>query len=160
VISAGPGETDVVDPQDEALVDLVRAIDDDGWSELDGIVDELSADARPYEWRGGDRTASGAIQMPWVAYGESVQRAREWLVRHGVVTPLADWTNWDGRRTYTDAASVDDAPVADVVRLATSIVRGDRFFEGAIAAAVDSGVLVAILSRLRRWHTAGSGPGG
>jgi hypothetical protein len=90
--------------------------------------------------------------MPWVHHGESVRRALDWLGRHELVTPLADWTNWYRADRFPDAASVSVGPVADVIRLATSIVRGNRFSEGAVASSLDSGVLVAILVRLRRWH--------
>jgi hypothetical protein len=141
-----------VDDTDAAIVALLQAITEDGWRELSVVIDRLATDPRPYEWCGGDRQANGTIQMPWVRYGDTVRAALEWLDRHHLVTQLADWTNWHRRDRFPDAASVDAAPVADAVRLATSIVRGNRFSEGAIAGTLDSGVLIAVLRRFRRWH--------
>jgi len=46
------------------------------------------------------------------------------------------------------------APVADAARLATVIVRGERFCAGTLSVAISDGTLNAILARLRRWFEA------
>ncbi|MFD1932011.1 MULTISPECIES: DUF6508 domain-containing protein [Nonomuraea] len=68
------------------------------------------------------------------------------LYELGVVVAF-DWPLW--RRTTT--VEVAEAPVSDAVRLATSIVRAERF--GGPAPDLDE--LRPILDRLRRWHETG-----
>ena len=55
-------------------------------------------------------------------------------------------------KRYRGGGGLDAAPVADAVRIATAIVRADRFVEGALGAALDDGTLHAALSRLRQWY--------
>jgi hypothetical protein len=43
---------------------------------------------------------------------------------------------------------VQRAPLADVVRLITAFVRGERFADGTIAAALDDGRLLAAAQRV------------
>lgn len=153
LVPMGLGPYFGVAAEDNDLLELLRAISTDGWQELDEVIDRLRAEPRPYEWRGGERTANGSIQMPWVHDVDAVRAARDWLDRHRLVTPLADWTSsWYEPRRFPDAPSVEEMSAGDAVRLATSIVRADRFSEGTIAGALDSGVLPAVLVRLRRWY--------
>jgi hypothetical protein len=49
------------------------------------------------------------------------------------------------------AAAADMSP-ADAVRLATAIVRGERFASGTIADAVSSGALQAVVASLSAWY--------
>ncbi|MBA3803749.1 MAG: DUF1643 domain-containing protein [Acidimicrobiia bacterium] len=135
--------------EDDDIVALVRTVGPRGWAELDEIIEQLANEPRPYEWQGGDRTATGVIQMPWVLLDPAADRAIRWLGEQQLVTHLADRTTWYTPHRYPDAPSVDAASLADTVRLATSIVRGDRFSEGTIAAALDNGIFLAILRRLR-----------
>ncbi|MEU7894843.1 DUF6508 domain-containing protein [Nonomuraea sp. NPDC049152] len=65
------------------------------------------------------------------------------LYQLGVVVGF-DWPLW--RRTTT--VDVAGAPVSDAVRLATSIVRAERFG----GPAPDLDMLKPILDRLRRWY--------
>jgi hypothetical protein len=63
-----------------------------------------------------------------------------------------NWPEWDGVKRYRGPSALDTAPVADAVRMATAIVRADRFSEGTIGATLEDRTLLAALRRLRRWH--------
>jgi hypothetical protein len=43
-------------------------------------------------------------------------------------------------------------PVADAARMATSLMRGERFCDGLIASALEDGTFAAMMERLRSWH--------
>lgn len=137
---------------DAELDAIVEAITDETWDRLPDVISALAGDNHPYEWCGGDQRPDGAWSTRWVEYGASVEGALDWIRRAGLVTPVADWMNWDERGRYLDPRAVDEAPIADIVRLATAIVRGERFGDGTIANAVDSGVLDALLRHLLRWQ--------
>jgi hypothetical protein len=62
-----------------------------------------------------------------------------------------DWPAWDGAVRYPCGEGMASAPVADAARLATVIVRGERFCDGTLAGAISDGTFSAILARLRRW---------
>ena len=65
------------------------------------------------------------------------------------------WMDWEGVARYRTPDAVHDAPIADMPRLVTAIVRSERFSEGSIEGAVQSGLVAAIVERLRGWHEGG-----
>jgi hypothetical protein len=97
--------------------------------------------------------ADGVLQMPWYEYSETAlvfvadASAFGWVVAF-------DWMRWaaapEAQRMLTDPRLVARASEADLVRLLTTIIRGDRFSEGRIASAYESGLLLAIVARARQ----------
>lgn len=92
----------------------------------------------------------GGAQLGWYEFSPEAEsflltvRADEW------VTPF-DWRTWmetdAGRRLSRDPAAVADDSEEELEHLLTAIVRSDRFTEGSIAGAYESGLLTAILRR-------------
>ncbi len=62
--------------------------------------------------------------------------------------PVFDWMSWDGYRRFPRGTGLGASPVADAMRLVTTIVRGERFCDGTIATAVENGSLVAAAERI------------
>ena len=101
-------------------------------------------------WEGGRPDEHGVIQMPWFSYNETVDRFHRELGELGWVYPF-DWPAWasatDGARLVSDPEAIARASAADLAKVLTSIVRGDRFHEGAFAAAFERGTIAAITRR-------------
>ncbi len=95
-------------------------------------------------------TGDGVIQMPWFDYSDEVLVFLRDITGAGWIQPI-DWTAWAsspaGRRMQTDVDAIDVATPEDLVRLLTTIVRGDRFSEGTIASAFERGILQRIARR-------------
>jgi Family of unknown function (DUF6508) len=90
--------------------------------------------------------------MPYPEYARSVERVRERLGALGLIVPF-DWMNWDGVLLYQEnPAALTTAPVGDAVRLLTAVHRAERFGDGNIEGALQSGLMQAALARLRRWY--------
>lgn len=101
-------------------------------------------------WRGGERDAAGVITMPWFELSPEIDAFVSEVAAAGFVRPL-DWGAWsatpEARRLIDDPTAIADAPAADLVRLLTTIVRGERFSDGELEAAADRGTLLAIARR-------------
>jgi hypothetical protein len=110
-------------------------------------------------WGGGDQVDTTVVdgveqqvlQMPYAVYSSAVNRVVQALYDPDAIVSF-DWSEWDGVKWYRGGGGLDAAPVADAVRIATAIVRTDRFVEGALGAALDDGSFPAALSRLRQWY--------
>lgn len=89
--------------------------------------------------------------MPYAVYSENVDQIVALLYEIGVVHPF-DWMGWDGVKRYKGRTALRTAPVADAARMATAIIRRDRFCKGAIDSAIRDGTFSAILERLLRWY--------
>lgn len=101
-------------------------------------------------WAGGQRLDDGSIQMPWFAFSDEAQAFIQSLNAAKWVQPF-DWMAWlstpEGRRLMSDPSEVEDASTEQLTRLVTALVRQDRFAEGALAEAYESGMLAAIARR-------------
>ena len=153
------------EPTDDEVEAALRAAPGEAWRELASALAAVEGEARHATWHGGEQVVAivdgverAATQLPYPAYTEAVERFRRALtgVRAFVVF---DWMHWDGLDRYRRAADLDGAPAADAVRLVTAVVRSERFGDGSIEAALDSGLLTAAARRLLAWHDADAGHG-
>ena len=97
--------------------------------------------------RGGQPGADGVLQWPYPVYAPAVEELLAALARVGAV-PVFDWAQWDGRSRLRSADDVAAAPLADVARFLTTLVRGERFADGTVAAALDDGRLPTAARRI------------
>jgi hypothetical protein len=152
---ARSGERDRSDHEIEAL--LLPA-SRDRWDALWEAVDELEQETQHVRRGGGvqvdttvvDGVERPVIQMPYAIYSDATQLVIRGLDEVGAIVPF-DWPHWDGIDHYKGGDGLVSAPVADAVRMATAIIRADRFSEGTIAANLENGTLFAVLQRMRRW---------
>ena len=100
-------------------------------------------------WEPARTDAQGRTIMPWYRFSPA---ADAFLRDAGALVEPFDWPAWlqtsDGMR-LRDPDAVRDADAADLARLLTAILRSDRFTEGSLAGAHESGLLTAILRRAK-----------
>jgi predicted secreted protein len=136
-------------PDDDAeLVAAVRAATEEDRARLRSALSAVRRTTpASFTWRGGRTETPGVFQMPYPDYQPTVVELVDALGAVHAVRPL-DWMHWDGIQRYPDASAVQRAPLADVVRLITAFVRGERFADGTIAAALDDGRLLTAAQRV------------
>jgi hypothetical protein len=144
---------------DGPFLDALAAVTDAQWDELWNAVDALDRSTSFAEWAGGDIVDTRVIDgvekpvthVPYPRYTPEVERLRSAIGGCGLVVPYA-WMDWDGLERYRDGVGLADAPVADAVRMITAIVRSERFGDGNLEGALQSGTLQAAIARLRAEH--------
>ena len=87
-------------------------------------------------------------RVPYPDYSSRVEESRALLTEVGAVTPSYHWMQQ--RPPALEPGGKLSA--ADAVRLATTIIRSERFGDGNIGAAVEAGVLQAVLAALAAWY--------
>ncbi|HUQ39741.1 MAG TPA: DUF6508 domain-containing protein [Acidimicrobiales bacterium] len=140
------------EPSDAEIELQLRMVNEDRWRALWAAMADIDAEVRPFRWAGGEG------QMPYVEYSDAALRLSVCLANVGAVVRF-DWMDWGGFQRHPCGEGLAAAPVADAVRMATAVVRGDRFGEGTLANAIADGTLRAIVGRLRRWHDEERGEG-
>jgi uncharacterized protein DUF6508 len=86
--------------------------------------------------------------MPWYELGDDASAFREELGRYGWVY-VFDWMTWqDEAKRLIEGDGLETASVDDIRRLFTTLVRSDRFMEGQLGWAFESGLMVRILHRI------------
>ena len=99
-------------------------------------------------WVPSTRREDGVIEMGWYQLSEEAETFTRSL--GGWITPF-DWPTWangpEGTALLHDPPAVASASAEDLGKLLTSLVRGNRFSEGTLAWAHESGLLTAIMRR-------------
>lgn len=139
---------------DESLLRHLNAVPPEAWEQLFALVDDM----RDSDWEvtagGGTLTASGTSTMPYPVYSPKLTSILDFFTRY-LTAPFA-WTEWlETHGHLLEAESISSAEPPDIIRIATALIRSERFSEGTIASSISSGLLQAILERLRRWHVTG-----
>ena len=139
------------EPTDAEIEAQLRAAPAGAWAVLRDAAAALEVEDVHGTWRGGERLDDGSIAMPWMDTSEVVLRATAAASGVGAIVVFA-WPQWPDLDRYRDPAAFTDAPIADVARAFTAMVRSDRFSEGSLAGAADAGLLQAALRRLLVWR--------
>jgi hypothetical protein len=142
------------DPGDNTLLAGLRVghAHEDAWARLAAAAAEFAALPRAEDdtrWQPSTSRAGGLVTVGYPVYGERVQRACQALAEVGAVSPAYHWM-----QHRPPSLPDDGSPLvpADAVRLATTLIRGERFCDGTIGQAVDHGTLQAVLTSLATWH--------
>lgn len=145
-------------PSDTEIERALRSGSVEAWHRLAECREVLPVAAAASTWIVKEpvlEEETRVFQMPWVDYDARVSRLVEDLYELGAVVAF-DWGSWDGFRRYPTGRGLEQAPVADAARLATVVIRGDRFSEGTLKAALDDGTMGRIVDRLCAWFETNS----
>lgn len=134
------------EPTDEDIVTALARAPAERWEDLFATADALSAEDVAVAPPAGPV----GLTMPYT-YSARVNEVCRLLGAVNAVVPFS-WPAWEGRRRYRGGHGLAEAPVADAARLATAILRGERFADGTIAEALADGTLQAVVDRLRAWY--------
>jgi hypothetical protein len=97
-------------------------------------------------WGGGQPTESGAIQMPYPVYPDDVRRFFE-------LAAQPCWSDYGYKPSeagdLAHEAFIRQATLDEIKTILTYCVRGERFSDGHWGSMLASGVIMAILKRLK-----------
>jgi hypothetical protein len=100
-------------------------------------------------WTDAATRADGVIEMPYFTLSEDGEAFTRAMAGAGLVRPF-DWPAWlespRGQELRQPAAAAS-ASAEELANLLTAIVRSERFSEGSIEGAFESGLLLAIARR-------------
>ena len=98
------------------------------------------------QWDGSEKLADGSTTMPYFSYSaEALELLGSMPIR------VFDWTGWmkteEAQSLLADYSRIASATPEQLTKLCTSLKRSDRFNEGTLAWAFESGLLLAIVRR-------------
>ena len=102
------------------------------------------------EWADAGPNEDGTLSLGWYRLSPAAEAFVRDVGGAGWIVPF-DWPAWmataEAKALVNDHGRVASASVEELSRLLTAIVRSDRFTEGSIAGAFESGLIGAILAR-------------
>jgi hypothetical protein len=103
------------------------------------------------EWDAPEPREEGVIPLGYFAFSADAAAFIQATYDLGLIRTDLDWPSWhrtpDGHALTTDPQRVASASAEELANVLTALVRGDRFAEGALADAWESGVLLAVVRR-------------
>ena len=97
----------------------------------------------------------------WFRLTDEARRFVQDCYDHGWILDDLDWAAWassaEAQRLRDEPGALAAAAPGDLARLLTSVVRGDRFNEGDLLAAWESGLLRGVVDRAARLAESATG---
>lgn len=105
-------------------------------------------------WAGGELIGPNTYNMPYVAFSDQASKFVHTCYDEGWVLMDFNWPEWaqtDEAQAFVKAPElIERASADDLAKLLTVCIRQDRFCEGALLHAFESGFLTEILKRAER----------
>ena len=122
------------------------------------LPDLESPDFKAGSWVDFEETSEGAFIMPYTAHSDVVTAFVDMLYETGWVLPNFDWPQWaqteEASGLRDDECALSLATSDQLAKLLTVCVRQDRFMEGALLDAFESGLTLRIILRAAELLTA------
>ena len=103
------------------------------------------------EWLAPKATEPGVVMLPYYALSQTATAFIQAAYKLGWIDGGFDWPRWTGTeeaiRLRDDERAIRQATKDQLSRLLTVLIRQDRFNEGSLGAAFESGLLVRICRR-------------
>jgi hypothetical protein len=147
-------------PAEAEIMAALRAGRASDWDALKVAVGALAGETDFATWAGGEVVGTTMVegeerpvhQMPYPVYSEPVQKLLGRLGALGLMVPF-DWVHWEDLARYRDHPwQLETAPVSDAVRILVAVQRSERFVDGSLEGALESGLAQIAVARLLRWH--------
>ena len=124
------------------------------WQPLFELIPAIRKTTKFAEMKGGENNDQGISQIPYYSVAAIVTKFLEIVYRLPIIISF-DWGAWDeGRKIVRDKNfGFDKLDIPTKCKLITAIVRNDRFCEGALVSAFESGLILKILESIERQIT-------
>lgn len=100
--------------------------------------------------KGGEKNPDGSIQMPWIDKDPLIYEFLDFMDSRNLL-PIFDWSEWDeGSELFTSEVpnKYDNVDVTTALKLIQAAVRKDRFGEGTLVWAFESGGFAQLINQL------------
>ena len=132
-------------------IEAINSLTLKDWKPLFGLIPEVENTREFSERRGGEKLENGSSSMP---YSEPAEVITKFLsIVHAIPIIIAfDWPSWDeGREMASDKIfDFDTVDPVEKCKLISAIIRNDRFCEGALASAFESGLILKVLKSIEK----------
>ena len=136
---------------EDNYIEILNSYDKEYWRPLLDLIPEIESTEKFGEIAGGVKDDKGFIQMPYFKESPVVTKFFKTFHDLGILVSF-DWPNWDvGRKILRkNNFNFDTIDIPTKCKLISTIIRNDRFFEGALVSAFESGMILKIMKSIDR----------
>jgi len=121
------------------------------WQPLIELIPKIESISKFGKMAGGEKDEKGIIQFPYMKQAPIISEFVKIVYSLPIIINF-DWGAWDeGRKIANDSNfDFDTIGLAIKCKLITTIVRNDRFSEGELVSAFESGLILKILKSIEK----------
>ncbi len=136
---------------EENHVVTINSIPKPRWNALIQLIPKIEEREQFGSLEGGDEIADGIKQMPYWDHSPVVSEFVKIVYEIPIVISF-DWGSWQEGREIANNPDFDfdSIDIPTKCKLITAIVRNDRFSDGALVSAFESGLILKILRSIER----------
>ena len=135
----------------EESVKAFSELSDETWEQFVDINNRVQSHEGSWgKTQGGETDEKGVIQMPYSVPDPLVSEFVTFMYVYELVVSF-DWSAWDeGREWYKNSneSKYEALDIPTALKLLTAVMRNDRFNEGALVSAFESGDFPKIINKL------------
>ncbi len=131
--------------------DEINAFTYEDWETLLALIPEIERTSSFGQWLGFNVDKDGVIQLPYCVPASIIDQFLENVYAMPIIIDFS-WGKWnEGRNILSDDNfDFDTIDLVTKCKLITAIVRNDRFCEGALVSAFESGLILKILKSIEK----------
>ncbi len=120
------------------------------WKPLFDLIPEIEQTQSFGEWEYGNNSATGSVGSLHCKHSDVITRFIH-IVYEIPIIIVFDWPSWEyGNELYNNIDDyIDTLDVPTMCKLTTAIVRQDRFCEGALVSAFQTGLILKLVKSIR-----------
>ena len=136
---------------EDNYIEIIDSYDIKHWQNLLDLIPEIESTKNFGEMAGGEKDDKGVIQMPYYVEAAVVMKFPKLVEQSGALISF-DYTQWDDGWNITgnNEFDFDSIDIPTKCKLISAIIRIDRFSEGSLVDAFESGLILKILQSINR----------
>lgn len=135
---------------DDNYIEKINALKNKDWQPLFDLIPEIENTSSFGEMISEGKDENGTIIFPFWNHFPIIDKFLEIVYNIPIIIQF-DWPDWDeGRKIARPDFDFDTLDIPTKCKLITAIVRNDRFYEGALINAFESGLILNILKSIRK----------
>lgn len=132
-------------------IETINGFSSSDWKPLLDLIPKIEQTSTFGEMNGAEQNAEGIIVIPSLTESPVVSRFHQIVYDMPIVIDF-DWGSWgEGRKMVRDENfDFNSIDIPTKCKIITAIIRNDRFCEGALVSAFESGIILKILKSIRQ----------
>lgn len=132
-------------------IETINGFSSSDWKPILDLIPEIEQISTFGEMKGGEKNAEGIMVLPYWIESRVVSHFHRIVYYMPIIIDF-DWGSWhEGRGMARDESfDFNSVDIPTKCKIITAIVRNDRFCEGALVSAFESGLILKILKAIRQ----------
>lgn len=135
---------------EENYREKINSFSENEWRQLIELIPLVEKTQKFGEMAGGEKVENGVIIMPYWNQNAIVSQFQEIVYNIPIIISF-DWGSWEKGRIIArdENFDFDTIDIPTKCKLITAIIRNDRFCDGALIEAFESGLILKILRSIK-----------